>query len=79
MTTADAMELHRQRITDRARTARPGPTFLALLTWLVMAVPMLAGWLARTAWFLCAWIVSAAIEGGKAGWQNGPGAGAPPG
>jgi hypothetical protein len=76
---ADTMELHRRQITDRARSARPGQVALTVLTWLVMAVPMLAGWLAGMAWFLCAWIVSASIEGGKAGWQNRPGAGAPPG
>jgi hypothetical protein len=76
---SDTMELHRQRITGRARAARPGPVFLTVLTWLVMAVPMLLGWLAGAGWFLVAWMVSAAVEGGKAGWQNRPGAGAPPG
>jgi hypothetical protein len=73
------MQARRRAITARARTARPGQVALGVLTWLVMAVPMLAGWIIGMVWFLCAWIVSAVIEGGKAGWQNRPGAGAPPG
>lgn len=77
--TSDTMELHRRRITARARQARPGQVLLVLLTGLFMGLGWAAAKLTGLAWFLIAWAASAIIEGWVTGWETRPRAGAPPG
>lgn len=73
------MELHREQISARARTIRPGAVFLGLVTWLAMSIGWVAGTLAGWLWYLGAWVYAAAEHGAVTGWNTRPRVTAPPG
>lgn len=73
------MELHRQRIDARARSARPGPILVAVLVGLAMALGWVLAKLAGLGWYTVAWLGSAFVEGWKTGWDSRPQVTAPPG
>jgi hypothetical protein len=77
--TADAMELHRQRITDRARHADPRKVALNVLTGLIFGLFWVLAKTAGLLWFCIAWAVFAGIEGWTTGWTTRPRVTAPPG
>lgn len=77
--TVHTLEGRRNRITDRARHAKPGAAAANAAMILLMVVPVVLGWLAGIAWFAVLWTWAAVVEGILTGWNATPRAGAPPG
>lgn len=67
MTTAFLDRVPVERITDRARAARPGRSLLAVLAALLFALGWVAAKTVRGVWLAAAWCVCAVLVG----WQEG--------